>query len=639
MKKVIIYLFFLFFGSLVFGQANSKLDSLKRVLAKLPEEGKSFAKDTLRVNLFCDIGEEYRKKKIDSSFYFGKEALSLTQKRNFKKGKVKSYILIGNYYSSQSLSVKATENYLKALAIAEELKLINEQILLTAEIGSDYLSLNDFKQSYLYFKKHTEICKKYGSNEDYALSINNLGVLFFDQNKYSEALKYFLECEKWSKKTNNPKLINASLINVGKVYVELNKFDEALIRFNKALVIEDGYLDKSAFVNNEIAVIYLKKNDLKKALKSAKIAFFKSNSLNKSMIKDVSLTLSQIYDKLGNEKEALNYYKLYSEISLKEDSVKNNQLVRFMNLDYENEKQLFKIEGLNTSVKIKENQNKILFGSVLMALVIIILTLFLNNAIKKKKKFIECQKLEIEDLNQNLEIKIKKRTEELSEANKELIKKNFEITEALFKGQTIERKRVASELHDNLGSTLSALKWRLEALNSEALTSKEKEIYDSIKVMMGTAYQEVRNISHNLSPAAFEKLGLIGSLNKFINEINENKEIKFDFFYSGDSLNVSKKTSLDLYTITLELINNIIKHSKASEAKVNLIFRSVSEIYLVVEDNGVGFSKEANLKKEFQSFNRIEYPWKFTSEINNLNPGTQVKILVINQNNLNTTNL
>lgn len=350
MKKIFLCIFLLFFISIGFGQANLKLDSLKRVLAKLPEEGKSFAKDTLRVNLFCDIGEAYRKKKNDSSFYFGKEALSLSQKSNYKKGKVKSYILIGNYYSSQSLSVKATENYLKALAIAEELKLNNEQILLTGEIGSDYLSLNDFKQSYIYFIKHKDLCKKYGSNEDYALSINNLGILFYDQKIYKEALKYFLECEAWSEKTGNPKLINAALINVGKVYSELEKFDEALARYKRALSIEDGYLDKLAFVNNEIALINFKKGEYSEALKWAKIALNSSKSLNETMLKNTSQTISKIYEKLGNNKEALKYFKLYTEISLKQDSVKNNQLVRFMNLDYQNEKQLFKIEGLNSDV-------------------------------------------------------------------------------------------------------------------------------------------------------------------------------------------------------------------------------------------------------------------------------------------------
>ena len=614
MKKGFLCLFFLFFVSICFGRANSKLDSLKRVLAKLPAEGKSFGSDTLRVNLYCNIGEEYRKKKNDSSFYFGKEALSLSQKSNYKKGKVKSYILIGNYYSLQSLSVKATENYLKALAIAEELKLNNEQILLTREIGSNYSSLHDFKQSYIYFIKHKDLCKKYGSNEDYVLSINNLGILFYDQKIYREALKYFLECEAWSEKTGNPKLINAALINVGKVYVELEKFDEALARYKRALNIEDGYRDKLAFVNNEIALIYFNKGEYSEALKCAKIALNSSTSLNQTMLKNTSQTISKIYERLGNNKEALKYFKLYTEISLKQDSIKNNQLVRFMNLDYQNEKQLFKIEGLNSEVKIKENQNKLLTISVIGVLLFLIIVLFFYYSIKNKNSFIEKQKAEISDLNQNLEYKINERTEELSEANKELIKKNFEITEALFTGQTLERKRVAAELHDNLGSTLSALKWRLGALNAEALSPKEKEIYDSIKSMMGTAYEEVRHISHNLLPVEFENHGLIGALQKLLNDINENGKIHFHVNVKGDFESLDNKIALELYSIILELVNNTLKHSNAKNAEL-LISYLGDKILFKLSDDGIGYTKSKDAGIGLKNIDERMKPFNGSYEI------------------------
>lgn len=109
---------------------------------------------------------------------------------------------------------------------------------------------------------------------------------------------------------------------------------------------------------------------------------------------------------------------------------------------------------------------------------------------------------------------------ELQVANDELIMKNQEILEALTKGQTIERKRVALELHDNLGSTLSALKWRLETINGDNLNEKERKVYAGIVDMMKNAYAEVRLISHNMLPVELEERGLFEALNKFINDIN-----------------------------------------------------------------------------------------------------------------------
>lgn len=589
MKKAFLCLFFLFFVSFVFGQPNSKLDSLKEVLAKLPNEGKSFISDTIRINVLCEIGDKYRQLKSDSVFFFGNNALKLSSKIAYKKGLLKSYMLFGNYYSTQSLSIKASENFLKALAIAEELSLFKEQIQLTLEIGSDYLSLKDFKRAYYFLKKHNELCKKYGSNEDYVLSINSLGILFFAQKKFEIALKYFLKCETESQKFQNPKLINASLINVGQVFGELGKYDEALIRYEKALKIEDGYLDRISYISNEKAIIFFKIGQYDKALKNAKIALRNTRYTSKNSMKIVSLTLSKIYEKTGNINEAYKNYKVYTEISLSQDSIKNNQLVRFMNLDYQNEKQVFKIEGLNAEVKMKENQNRLLIFSVIGALVIMFSTLFFYYSIKKKNKLIEKQKAEIQDLNQNLELKINERTEELSEANKELIKKNFEITEALFKGKTMERERVAAELHDNLGSTLTALKWRLSALDSGQLSPSERKIYDSIKESMNDAYGEVRNISHNLIPKDLIENGFLGALKRLVDGINSSSKILFKINAESEIYTNNKNLIFELYSVILELTTNILKHSNASNAVLEL--KQVSnKIEIKIMDNGIGIA-------------------------------------------------
>ena len=257
---------------------------------------------------------------------------------------------------------------------------------------------------------------------------------------------------------------------------------------------------------------------------------------------------------------------------------------------------------IHSEVELKENQNRLLIIGVIIAVTAMLATLFFYYAIKRKNIFIEYQKVEIQDLNQNLEQKIKARTEELSEANKELIKKNFEITEALFKGQTIERKRVAAELHDNLGSTLSAIKWRLGALDEGNLNLKEQEIYQGIKAMMANAYDDVRNISHNLMPAEFEKYGIEGALRKVIKEINENGKIKFTYHTEGDLCKIDKKIGLELYSIAMELITNILKHSNANSGSVTL-FKINGIINLTISDNGIGIK---NLNKNGNGLGNIK---------------------------------
>ncbi len=217
-----------------------------------------------------------------------------------------------------------------------------------------------------------------------------------------------------------------------------------------------------------------------------------------------------------------------------------------------------------------------------------------NIAIGNQKVIIENSKIDLERLNNSLEDRIRIRTAELSKANQELTNKNREITEALFRGQSIERKRVATELHDNLGGTLSAIKWRLEAINRDNFNEKENKVYDSILGMMQNAYTEVRNISHNFLPSEFEKYGLIGALQKLFNEINEDDRLSITFNLTTSDFQLSNNVSLEIYSVLMELLNNVLKYAHAT--KVIFTIRQVNtNLIISVEDNGIGIDLNLNL--------------------------------------------
>jgi signal transduction histidine kinase len=185
----------------------------------------------------------------------------------------------------------------------------------------------------------------------------------------------------------------------------------------------------------------------------------------------------------------------------------------------------------------------------------------------------------------------------LRNKNKELINKNNEIQEALLKGQTIERKRVASELHDNVGSLLSAVRVSLLTLNRQKLPTHDQKVFAQIQSMVEGACKEVRLISHNLLPEELDKYGLQTALEKMFERLNFSTRIDFTLNTKGlkemedNKVVINKKASFHIYSICLELINNILKHSQASDAA--LTFRKNGEmIELFMRDNGVGLSEE-----------------------------------------------
>lgn len=167
---------------------------------------------------------------------------------------------------------------------------------------------------------------------------------------------------------------------------------------------------------------------------------------------------------------------------------------------------------------------------------------------------------------------------------------NKEISEALLRGQTLERKRVAADLHDSLGGTLSAMRWTLTSFNTKHLSTQEKQVYDSLVEMTNDAHQRVRFLSHNLLPEDLEEDGLQVSIEKLIEKLNRSNKTKFELNIHLDK-RLNKKTEFELYNIFLELINNVLKHANATEAYISLENLD-GYVHLEVFDNGKGINGE-----------------------------------------------
>ncbi|WP_338873484.1 tetratricopeptide repeat protein [Spirosoma sp. SC4-14] len=204
----------------------------------------------------------------------------------------------------------------------------------------------------------------------------------------------------------------------------------------------------------------------------------------------------------------------------------------------------------------------------------------------RKNRLIARQKQEIEELNRGLEDKVAERTAELKLANDQLRAKNREIEEALLRGQTLERKRMAADLHDSLGGLLAAIKVSLSALNPTQMPEREQQIYRNLLGMTKEAFAEVRYLSHNLQPDELEKQGLSEALTRLVNKLNLSQKITFRL--DKEQLpRLDKTTEFNLYSICIELCSNILRHSEATEA--DIIFRRfANELNMIVKDNGCG---------------------------------------------------
>lgn len=168
-----------------------------------------------------------------------------------------------------------------------------------------------------------------------------------------------------------------------------------------------------------------------------------------------------------------------------------------------------------------------------------------------------------------------------------------EFSRRLINAHESERQRIAAELHDGLGQSLLVIKNRSLMGEISANGAKEShEQFQNISEAATQAIEEVRHITYNLRPYHLNCLGLTQALEAMIETVAASTVIKFETKIALLDDTFPKDSEVIFYRIVQECVNNIIKHSRASEAKIE-IFRNERDILIEISDNGEGFESKA----------------------------------------------
>lgn len=191
------------------------------------------------------------------------------------------------------------------------------------------------------------------------------------------------------------------------------------------------------------------------------------------------------------------------------------------------------------------------------------------------------------------------REKELLEAK--LFDQGNQVANNILLAQEAERKRIAEDLHDEIGSSLAVLKIRMQNMDIA------KDNLDELISIVDKASSDTRNISHNLMPPEFEKTSLTDLLQGYYLKLNRETNTRFLFISKGQGHRFRKNTDLMIYRIIIEITKNILKHSKATEATIQLIYEDEG-LEIMAEDNGVGIGKTATDGIGMKNiFSRVNY--------------------------------
>lgn len=169
---------------------------------------------------------------------------------------------------------------------------------------------------------------------------------------------------------------------------------------------------------------------------------------------------------------------------------------------------------------------------------------------------------------------------------KELLNASMEIAEQ-------EREKIAKNIHDDVGTSLNVIRLQLTKLSRNAADQAKTE--DLVKESIGIvdeSIQTVRGIAHDLMPPTLVKLGFDKGIAELCRQINASGQVKVVSIVETSEKRLPPRLELQLYRAVREVINNILKHSKASELDVTVRTTDAS-LAVRIHHNGIGISNEA----------------------------------------------
>ncbi len=165
--------------------------------------------------------------------------------------------------------------------------------------------------------------------------------------------------------------------------------------------------------------------------------------------------------------------------------------------------------------------------------------------------------------------------------------------------QESERQRIARELHDETGQTLTALGMGLRGMSETILTNRNRAIEQAnqLEKLAVEGVEELQRMVSGLHPPQLDDLGLLAALRWYTNDVSDHTGIAINITSHGSKPKLTSDIRSVVFRIAQEAITNVVRHANATNIEIQLDY-TAENIYLRVEDNGQGFNTDVVLKKK-----------------------------------------
>ncbi|MBK8366789.1 MAG: sensor histidine kinase [Bacteroidetes bacterium] len=599
MKKI---LFLIFIASSVFGQNQRYIDSVKALTKSkvdtvrfsayselvwvlketnktealeygnnLLTEATKTAKQKWIAQGYNDLGIIYiRSGDLNKALFNIEKSLAIREKLGDKKDIASSLSKIANIKTEDGKYGEALEMQLRVLRLYEELN-IQPYIAHTCNnIGQLYNNINKYSLSNTYLMRAYTIEKEIGDVYGMPITLAVIGSNYSDLQQPDSAIKYLGKAKTLFKEVEDYTSYAIACNNLGHMYRKLKDTKKGKENYEEALSVSKQIGDSSgiALFANNLANILIDDSEFIEAenilLNSLDIS--KKLGLGENILK-IYQSLTGLYIQTKDAVKADFYFDKYRQ---QKDSIFSSETaLQFSEAQtkFDVEKKDLELAKNKAEIETKEKQ-AFVKNIIIISIIVLSILLGITGFLFYRKKQIEQQaKLDSEIAHQK-EIR----------------------TKAILEAEEKERRRIAQDLHDGVGQLLSAAKLNLSNLDSKIATQTEEQklAMQNALSLVDDSVKEVRAVSHNMMPNTLIKLGLASAVREFITKLGNAPTLKVDLEIVGLDTRLDNQIETVLYRVIQEIVNNIIKHAKASQISMQLI-RHDTELNIMIEDNGVGF--------------------------------------------------
>ncbi|MFY0600198.1 MAG: tetratricopeptide repeat protein [Cyclobacteriaceae bacterium] len=565
--------------------------------------------DSLTIENLCFRAFKVRNIDPDSAFLLANKALHIARKKNLLYENSLACNVIGILFKNAGEYDSASSYYKKSLSIRVKLGRTEDQATVYMNLGQVANQKGDYEEASYYYDSALIILKKSNDHVNTAKCLENMAVVLDKQGqmeaahnrymesmdiynvlgntegksrihshlgiqekkrkKYKKAIKEFELSLKLKEKTGNKRGTAKTYNNLGDIEMELGNTEKAISFYLKSLNLSNE-IDNQASIadsNLKLSKAYFIKNRLDTALELVNLA---KSTLKRIDSKDnLSIAYfirSSILERKGLHKKSLVDYKKYDSLeSIVFNETKSQQIAE-LETKYETEKKEKEISEQKVQIQQASLERENLILTLAATLILAVLAIVFYRQRAKMTRIVSERNFE-------------KQVDEMME------EQETKALDAMIEGQEKERARFAEELHDRLGSTLSATKLHVEALRSEEF---EQIHTRTISRLLDRAVEETRQISHDMLSGVLTKFGLVAAITDLKETIESANElrIKFETIQFDERIDLEKE--INLYRIVQELLSNTLRHAEADQVWIK-IEKKEETIELYVSDNGKGF--------------------------------------------------